>query len=109
MVVCLEVLQGGGSDAVWLALAQAAALGGSGGGKEGKGSDPPLSVLSRQRPLSPEGFPRVAAVLPPPKRRALPAGCSARAAVLLREMEREEKKGGEGGASWWEKIRGELC
>ena len=102
-------LQGGGSDAVWLALAQAAALGGSGGGKEGKGSDPPLSVLSRQRPLSPEGFPRVAAVLPPPKRRALPAGCSARAAVLLREMEREEKKGGEGGASWWEKIRGELC
>ena len=103
----------GGSDAVWLALAQAAAFGG-GVRREGKGfpssssaAADPLSVLSRQPPPPGEGFPRVAAVLPPPRRRALPEGCSARAAVLLREMEREEK--GAEGASWWEKVKGELC
>ena len=63
--------------------------------------------MSRQPP---PGFPPVATVLPPPlKRRALlPAGCSLRAAVLLREVEKEEKGAGVV-ASWWEKVKLELA
>ena len=105
----------GGGDAVWLALAEAEAFGGGGGGGSGGGGESGKSssssscspLLSRQPP---PGFPPVATVLPPPlKRRALlPAGCSLRAAVLLREVEKEEKGAGVV-ASWWEKVKLELA